>query len=239
MRAPFQSLISHLTAKLGQTEALAGRHRRLVPTRITAALHGKQWSSTWRSLLAQEPRAPPLAALLLAYDQAMLRGVTVREARLEDTDAIARVIAAVADEGLIATEPPVDLAARAQAFRRMIEAEGPEALWVLEEDGRVIGNAGVNETAAPGVLSLGMAILPEARGRGGGRALLEAIIQHACTSGAHKLELEVWPDNSPAIGLYTSAGFEEEGLRRDHYRRRDGSLRSALLMALPLKRSGG
>ena len=94
----------------------------------------------------------------------MLRGVTVREARLEDTDAIARVIAAVADEGLIATEPPVDLAARAQAFRRMIEAEGPEALWVLEEDGRVIGNAGVNETAAPGVLSLGMAILPEARG---------------------------------------------------------------------------
>ena len=168
----------------------------------------------------------------------MLRGVTVREARLEDTDAIARVIAAVADEGLIATEPPVDLAARAQAFRRMIEAEGPEALWVLEEDGRVIGNAGVNETAAPGVLSLGMAILPEARGRGGGRALLEAIIQHARTSGAHKLELEVWPDNSPAIGLYTSAGFEEEGLRRDHYRRRDGSLRSALLMALPLKRAG-
>jgi ribosomal protein S18 acetylase RimI-like enzyme len=47
-----------------------------------------------------------------------------------------------------------------------------------------------------------MAILPEARGRGGGRALLEAIIGHAVACGAHKLELEVWPDNAPAIALY-------------------------------------
>ena len=34
-----------------------------------------------------------------------------------------------------------------------------------------------------------------------------------------------------AIALYSSAGFEVEGLRRDHYRRRDGRLRSALVMA--------
>lgn len=49
--------------------------------------------------------------------------------------------------------------------------------------------------------------------------------------GAHKVELEVWPDNSRAISLYESAGFEVEGPRRDHYLRRDGSLRSFLLMA--------
>ena len=79
-----------------------------------------------------------------------------------------------------------------------------------------------------------MALLPEARGRGGGRTLLEAMIEHAHAIGAHKLELEVWPDNVPAIALYESAGFEVEGMRRDHYRRRDGSLRSALLMALLL-----
>ncbi len=47
----------------------------------------------------------------------------------------------------------------------------------------------------------------------------------------HKIELEVFPDNEAAIGLYRSLGFEEEGLRRDHYRREDGSLRSALIMA--------
>jgi putative acetyltransferase len=144
---------------------------------------------------------------------------------------MAHVLAAVAEERLIATEPPVDVAARAERFREAIEGEGPAAAWVLEDGGQQVGNAGVRESEAPGVLSLGMAILPDARGRGGGRALLEAIIGHAVACGAHKLELEVWPDNAPAIALYTSAGFEVEGFRRDHYRRRDGSLRSALLMA--------
>jgi RimJ/RimL family protein N-acetyltransferase len=156
--------------------------------------------------------------------------VTVRGARNEDATAMARVMAAVAEEGWIATEPPVDIEARAQRFRETIEGEGPGALWVLEDGGQVVGNAGVQE-AGPGVLSLGMAILPDARGRGGGRALLEAIVEHARCCGAHKLELDVWPENARAVALYAAAGFEVEGFRRDHYRRRDGSLRSALLMA--------
>jgi [ribosomal protein S18]-alanine N-acetyltransferase len=33
--------------------------------------------------------------------------------------------------------------------------------------------------------------------------------------------VEVWTDNGRAIALYAAAGFEVEGLRRDHYRRRD------------------
>ncbi|MCE3246356.1 MAG: rimI 2, partial [Geminicoccaceae bacterium] len=160
--------------------------------------------------------------------------VTVREATSADAEAMALVIAAVAEEGSIATEAPVDVADRARRFRETIEGAGPAAAWVLEDDGRVVGNAGIHETHAAGVLALGMAILAEARGRGGGRALLEATLEHARVCGAHKLELEVWPDNTAAIALYASAGFAVEGVRRDHYRRRDGSLRSALLMARPL-----
>ncbi|MBA2420634.1 MAG: N-acetyltransferase [Thermoleophilaceae bacterium] len=157
--------------------------------------------------------------------------MTVREARSEDADAMVRVLAAVAEEGWIATEPPVDTQARARRLRETIEDEGPAALWVLEDGGGVVGSAGVHESRAPGVLSLGMAILARARGSGGGRALLGAALEHARCCGAHKLELEVWPDNARAIALYVSAGFELEGLRRDHCRRRDGSLRSVLIMA--------
>jgi len=163
--------------------------------------------------------------------------VTVREARPEDAAATARVFAAVAEEGLLATEPPVDVAARAERFRGLIETEDPDTLLVLEDGGRIVGHAGIHQTQAEGVLSLGMAILPDARGRGGGRALLEAVFEYARARGAHKVELEVWPGNARAISLYASAGFEVEGLRRDHYRRKDGTLRSALLMARLLRRA--
>lgn len=160
----------------------------------------------------------------------------VRLATVDDAEPMARVIAAVAKEGLIATEPPVDLELRAAGFREMVASDGPDAAWVLEdEEGRTVGNAGLHQSV-PGVVYFGMAVLPEARGRGGGRALLEAILAHARAHGAHKVELEVWPDNGRAIALYTSAGFQFEGLRRDHYRRRDGTLRSAVVMARLLGR---
>lgn len=144
-------------------------------------------------------------------------------------EAIAGVMAEVAVEGMLGTEPPVDVAERAERYRAGMESGG-WMLWVLEDGGRVVGHAGVHETVS-GVLSLGMAILAEARGRGGGRALLQTAIDYARASPAHKLELEAWVDNARAIALYASAGFEVEGLRRDHYRRRDGTLRSALVMA--------
>jgi putative acetyltransferase len=132
---------------------------------------------------------------------------------------------------MIATEPPVDLEDRAAKFAEIIESDGSDTLLVLEEDGKVVGHAGVGEGQTPGVMSFGMGVIPAVRGRGGGRALLDAAIEHARAHGAHKLELEVWPENERAIDLYKSAGFEVEGMRRDHYRRKDGSLRSAVLMA--------
>ena len=155
----------------------------------------------------------------------------VRRATHEDLDAAARTVAAVAEEDYLGAQPPVDIDDRVGRFRELIERGDPAAMWVLEDDrGEVVGHAAVME-GVPGVLSLGMAILAPARGRGGGRALLHAAQEHARSCGAHKISLEVWTDNARAISLYAAAGFEVEGLRRDHYRRRDGRLRSTLLMA--------
>jgi RimJ/RimL family protein N-acetyltransferase len=157
--------------------------------------------------------------------------VNVRRARHDDLEAAARTIAAVAEEDVLGAQPPVDIDDRVGRFRELIEQGHPAALWVLEDDdGQVVGHAAAHESVA-GVLSLGIAILAPARGRGGGRALLDAAKEHARSCGAHKISLEVWTDNTRAIALYAAAGFEVEGLRRDHYRRRDGRLRSTLIMA--------
>jgi RimJ/RimL family protein N-acetyltransferase len=153
----------------------------------------------------------------------------VRPATLEDCEPLARGMKAVVEEGWLATEPSTSVDDIEQRFRAAVEWEG-HLLFVLEEEGELAGALGMHPTQAEGVLSLGMWLLPQYRGRSGGRQLIEAALD-ARPPEIHKIELEVFPDNEAAIGLYRSAGFGEEGLRCDHYRRADGSLRSALIMA--------
>ena len=161
----------------------------------------------------------------------------VRRAQPRDADGFARVVAAVAEEGrFIVTEPPVDVAAFADRVRATIDADR-DALWVLTHEGEVVGCLGLHAVVG-GVVSLGMCVLAGHRGRGGGSALLDAALAHARASGLARVELEVFPENGPAVALYASRGFAVEGLRRAHYPRRDGTRRSSLVMALLLPPTG-
>ncbi len=171
-------------------------------------------------------------------DLAALPTVIVRRAELADVAEMAAVLAEVAPEGTLGVEPPVDEAARAASFTEILRGDGREAAWVLEDAGRVVGH-GVLQARPGGVLSVAMVLRPEARGRGGGRELLRAMEAHARSAGVHKLDLEVWTDNARAIALYARAGYEVEGMRRDHYRRRDGRLRSTLIMGRLLRPADG
>jgi RimJ/RimL family protein N-acetyltransferase len=160
--------------------------------------------------------------------------MTIRRARPEDAAAIARQMKVVVDEGeWLATESDTTVEELTEGFREGF-AKGNISI-VAEEDGEIIGGIGVNPSAVEGLAWLGMSILPEHRGRGLGRELLDAAIEAAREAGYRKLELEVFPENARAIALYLRAGFEIEGLKRDHYPRRDGSIRSALMMALFLR----
>lgn len=62
-----------------------------------------------------------------------------------------------------------------------------------------------------------LAVLPELRGRGLGTQLLEAVIAEAAHLGAAVLTLEVRASNTPALQLYQSGGFTQEGLRKNYY----------------------
>jgi RimJ/RimL family protein N-acetyltransferase len=156
----------------------------------------------------------------------------VRRATSDDVPAIVEQIAIATDEGWTGAQAPLDREDRAQRIQSVIDADDPETMFVAEDDdGRVVGHAGVHATRIDGVLSFGMAVLPDARGGGVGRLLVDTVVEQAQALGAHKLELEAWLDNARAIALYASAGFEVEGVRRSHYRRGDGTLRSSLIMA--------
>ena len=98
---------------------------------------------------------------------------------------------------------------------------------------RLVGQLGM-QVARYGVAELGMMVAEDWRGRGVGSALMVAAIDWAKTNGAHKIALQHWPDNDAARALYEKFGFEQEGYLRRHYRRKDGSIRDAVVMGLVL-----
>jgi ribosomal protein S18 acetylase RimI-like enzyme len=72
-----------------------------------------------------------------------------------------------------------------------------------------------------------------ARGRGVGRALMDAAIGWARDNAeVEKLALTVFADNDRAIQLYDTVGFVVEGRRGQEYRLGDGTYRDDLLMGL-------
>ena len=116
-----------------------------------------------------------------------------------------------------------------------IEAGHPQ--FVAELDGALVGWCDAipgSETAGTAhVGSLGMGVLKEYRSRKIGRQLLEATVARAREVGIEKIELCVYCANEPAIALYRSFGFEEEG-KRKHGRLVDGVYDDVLMMALHL-----
>ncbi len=106
----------------------------------------------------------------------------------------------------------------ADAFRSELASPHNRYFAARDPQGRLIGYAGLAR--------LGTAIGPESevhtigvdpayQGRGIGRRLLEELLTF---SGGGAVYLEVRTDNEAAIGLYTSVGFEQIGLRRRYYR---------------------
>ena len=64
---------------------------------------------------------------------------------------------------------------------------------------------------------LTLAVLPERRGRGFGRALLVAALDDWRATGIAEGWLEVRDDNAPAIRLYESTGWVRAGQRAAYY----------------------
>jgi ribosomal-protein-alanine N-acetyltransferase len=97
----------------------------------------------------------------------------------------------------------------------------PVQAYVAAEQGRIDGVAVWQELPGGEAELLNLAVRPEARRRGVGRALLALL-------GGRKVWLEVRASNEAAIRFYESQGFRVYGLRKAYYRDPD---EDAVLMA--------
>jgi RimJ/RimL family protein N-acetyltransferase len=78
---------------------------------------------------------------------------------------------------------------------------------------------------------LGLGLLAQHRGQGWGKQLLDRTLEAAFLKNIERVELEVFLSNEKAIKLYRTAGFHEEGRKRNG-RRFDGHFEDILLFGL-------
>jgi RimJ/RimL family protein N-acetyltransferase len=89
------------------------------------------------------------------------------------------------------------------------------AQYVAIRDGEVVGWCDIFPHwpyALQHVGTLGMGLLADVRGQGLGRRLLEVTLAHALQKGIYRVTLETREDNTRAIRLYESVGFQHEAL---------------------------
>jgi L-amino acid N-acyltransferase YncA len=113
----------------------------------------------------------------------------------------------------------------------------PAHRFVAELDGEVVGWIAVvpysRRPAYRGVGEESVYVAARARGRGVGRALLEAVIESARAGGLWTLQAGIFTDNGASLALHRAVGFREVGVR-ERIGQLDGVWRDVVLLELRL-----
>jgi phosphinothricin acetyltransferase len=113
----------------------------------------------------------------------------------------------------------------------------PGHRFVAEEDGDLLGWIAVvpysRRAVYRGVGEVSVYVAERTRGRGVGRALLEAVIASARAGRLWTLQAGILPENVASLELHRRLGFREVGVR-DRIGQLDGQWRDVVLLELRL-----
>ena len=140
--------------------------------------------------------------------------VTVRQAAVADLPTLLAF-----EQGIVAAERPFDPTIREDPvsyydLKTMLDS--PDAIvFVAEDDGAIIGSGFARKKASRQYTepshhaNLGfMYVVPDHRGEGVNRLILQALFTWAREQGLMETRLTVYPGNLPAIRAYEKAGFD-------------------------------
>ena len=113
-------------------------------------------------------------------------------------------------EQICFSDPWVEAAVRS-------ELENPLSYWLVALDGEVLAGYIGSQTVLGEADIMNVAVAPEYRRKGIGRALLVRLQEDLCAKEVHSLTLEVRASNEPAIALYESLGYVQVGRRPNYY----------------------
>jgi ribosomal-protein-alanine N-acetyltransferase len=119
-------------------------------------------------------------------------------------------------------------------FEEELGREFSDALVAVPPGGGNVLGYAVCWTVADESHLLNIAVRPDARERGVGRALLLECMRRGAGAGAELIHLEVRAGNLPAIRMYQREGFSFQGIRRGYY---GDTGEDAILFSRELRRS--
>lgn len=102
-------------------------------------------------------------------------------------------------------------------FRAQLSFKHPNAMFGAFTESELVATAAVGftskfQSSRHKMLMWGVFTSPRYHRQGLSRELVEIAIQHACGNGVHRVNLQVFVPNEPAIALYKSVGFVEYGV---------------------------
>jgi L-amino acid N-acyltransferase YncA len=155
---------------------------------------------------------------------------SIRAARPAD----AQTVADIYNEGIATRLATFETEPRAAADVEDWLAAGERLpLLVAEQDGQVLGWARIlaysDRPVYAGVGEVSVYVTEQARGRGLGRGLLEALQQRAVELGYWKLLGKLFTANAASAGMVRSCGWREVGMHHRHSRL-DGEWRDVLVV---------
>jgi phosphinothricin acetyltransferase len=151
------------------------------------------------------------------------------------TPADAAAIATIYNRGIaeriatFETEPRT----AAQISAQLIEKGDRYPTIVVECEGRIVAFASAgpyrSRPCYAGVAEHSVYVDPAVRGRGAGRAALEALIATYEARGFWKLLSRIFPENKPSLALHERCGFRTVGIYRRHAKL-DGGWRDCVIV---------
>jgi phosphinothricin acetyltransferase len=109
----------------------------------------------------------------------------------------------------------------------------PDHRLVAVDGARVVGWAALSPTSGrecyAGVVEHSVYVAAEHRGRGIGRALMEALVAGADAGGLWTIQTSIFPENTASVSLHERLGFRVVG-RRERIAQLDGVWRDTLLL---------
>jgi phosphinothricin acetyltransferase len=152
-----------------------------------------------------------------------------RAATIDDVDAVARIY----NEGI------EDRVATFQVEPRSREQmlswfDGDHPFVVGEDDGQVVAWASAHpyrpgRSWYDGIAEFSIYVAREGRGRGAGKATLQALLDESERRGYWKLLSRIFPENEASLALCRSLGFREVGVYRRHGKL-DGEWRDCVIV---------